>query len=108
VSQRVMAVSSARTFGHLAPLAGRGENQSTATALAAAPPGRQPDPLLAVNMAQAAVTCKPEPLAPTVAAAVRVLRLARADTTASACARAPRPIAVAALISLAADLLRKF
>jgi len=59
-------------------------------------------------MAQAAVTCKPEPLAPTVAAALRVLRLARADTTASAGGRAPRPIAVAALISLAADLLRKF
>src|ERR1700738_5305493 len=80
------------------------QSRVNATALAAAPPGRQPDPLLAVNMAQAAVTCKPEPLAPT----VRVLRLVRADTTASACARAPRPIAVAALISLAADLLRKF
>src|ERR1700675_4213742 len=84
------------------------QSRVTATALAAAPPGRQPDPLLAVNMAHAAVTCKPEPLAPTVAAAVRVLGLARADTTASACARAPRPIAAAALISLAADLLPKF
>src|ERR1700730_17493899 len=84
------------------------QSRVNATALAAAPPGRQPDPLLAVNMAQAAGTCKPERLAPTVAAAVRVLRLARADTTASACARAPRPIAMAALISLAADLVGKF